>query len=261
MVPGFPRLKESYDFAVIGGGHAGLQAGLKAALLNYTAIVVDRGPKYSRSYDAPKMDNIPGFPEGISGHKLLDLQIAALRTVEEKVSYFTPARATAARSSETGWEVTFDWLKQTQVARGRVLILAMGVVDRMPVVEGKIDQIFPWANFGIVDFCIFCDGHTLPNKSVAVLGHDAFAAHTAIDLLHFGPRSLELLTNGASLLSDLEEPGARSCGTNSFEHRSPGSKRRSWASMGFGPRNSMSNFKMGRFDPMTKASPGSGGMT
>ncbi len=206
MVPGFPRLKESYDFVVIGGGHAGLQAGLKAALLNYTAIVVDRGPKYSRSYYAPKMDNIPGFPEGISGHKLLDLQIAALRTVEEKVSYFTPARATAARSSETGWEVTFDWLKQTQVARGRVLILAMGVVDRMPVVEGKIDQIFPWANFGIVDFCIFCDGHTLPNKSVAVLGHDAFAAHTAIDLLHFGPRSLELLTNGASLLSDLEEP-------------------------------------------------------
>ena len=152
------------------------------------------------------MDNIPGFPDGISGHKLLDLQIAALRTVEEKVGYFTPARATAARPSDTGWEVSFEWLKQPLIARGRVLILAMGIVDRIPLIEGKIDPIFPWANFGIVDFCIFCDGHTMPGKSVAVLGHDSFAVHTALDLLHFAPRSVEILTNGAPLLLDLEGP-------------------------------------------------------
>jgi thioredoxin reductase (NADPH) len=205
-VPGFPRLKESYDFVILGGGHAGLQAGLKAALLNHTAAVVDRGPKYSRSYYAPKMDNIPGFPDGISGHKLLDQQIAALRTVEQKVGYFTPARATAARRTEQGWEVSFEWLKQSQVARGRALILAMGVVDRIPVVDGKIDPIFPWANFGIVDFCIFCDGHTMPGKSVAVLGHDTYAALTALDLLHFEPRSVEILTNGVPLLADRDAP-------------------------------------------------------
>jgi thioredoxin reductase (NADPH) len=205
-VPGFPRLKESYDFVIIGGGHAGLQAGLKAALLNHTAVVIDRGPKYSRSYYAPRMDNIPGFPEGISGHKLLDLQIAALRKVEEKVGYFTPARATAARRGDQGWEVSFEWLKQPQVARGRALLLAMGVVDRIPVVEGKIDPIFPWANFGIVDFCIFCDGHTMGGKSVAVLGDDRYAALTALDLLHFEARSVEILTNGARLLADEEGP-------------------------------------------------------
>jgi thioredoxin reductase (NADPH) len=204
-MPGLPRLRESYDIVVLGGGHAGLQAGLKAALLNYTAAIVDRGPKYSRSYYAPRMDNIPGFPDGVSGHRLLDLQIAAVRKVEEKVGYFTPARGLSADRTEGGYAVTFEWLKQTLVARGRVLILALGVVDRIIEVGGKIDPIFPWANLGIVDFCLLCDGHTLPGKSVAVIGHDGFAARTALDILDFGPKSVEILTHGRRFLEGTRE--------------------------------------------------------
>ena len=196
----FPRLAESYDFVILGGGHAGLQAGLKAALLHHPAAIIDRGPKYSRSYYSPRMDNIPGFPDGISGHKLLDQQIAAVRGVAARTGYFTPATATAARRVESGFEVTFDWLKQTKTVRARALVLALGIVDRIPVVGGKIDPIFPHANFGLVDFCIFCDGHLLPGKTVAVLGHDAYAVRTALDLVHFQPASLELLLHGRPLL-------------------------------------------------------------
>ena len=199
-VPGLPRLKEAYDFVVLGGGHAGLQAGLKAALLGYSAVIIDRGPKYSRSYYAPQMDNIPGFPEGVSGHELLDRQIAAVRKWEGHVDYITPARATGARREASGFTATFEWLKQTRSTRGQILILALGVVDRIPEVGGKIDPIFPWANFGIVDFCLLCDGHTLPDRTVAVIGHDAFAVRTALDILHFRPRSVELLTHGRPLL-------------------------------------------------------------
>ena len=83
-VPGFPRLKEEYDFVILGGGHAGLTAALKAALLEYSALVVDRGQKYGRSYYAPKMDNIPGFPEGISGHKLHDRQAPPLTSDQDR---------------------------------------------------------------------------------------------------------------------------------------------------------------------------------
>ncbi|MGD0250306.1 MAG: NAD(P)/FAD-dependent oxidoreductase [Thermoplasmata archaeon] len=202
-MPGPPRLKESHDFVVVGGGHAGLQAGLKAALLEHTAAILDRGPKYSRSYYAPRMDNIPGFPEGISGHELLDRQIAAVRNVSDRVGYFTPARALSVTREESGFAVTFEWLKQTLVAHGRALVLAMGVVDRIPEVGGKIEPIFPWANQGLVDFCLLCDGHLLAEKSVAVLGSDAFAARTALDVLHFRPRSVELLTHGRRLLDDL----------------------------------------------------------
>ena len=199
-MPSFARLQPSYDFVIVGGGHAGLQAGLKAAMLGYTAAIVDRGPKYSRSYYAPKMDNIPGHPDGVSGHKLLDEQIAAVRKVDASVGYFTPARASRAERTSEGYAVTFEWLKQTLVARGRVLVLAMGVVDRIPEVGGRIDPIFPWANQAIVDFCILCDGHELIGRSIGVIGHDAFAARTALDLLHFRPASVEMLTHGHSLL-------------------------------------------------------------
>jgi thioredoxin reductase (NADPH) len=202
-MPGFPRVQESYDLVIVGGGHAGLQAGLKAALLNLSAIVIDRGPKYSRSYYSPRMDNIPGFPEGISGHALLDHQIKALRLHEDRVTYVTPSHATAARKPEKGFEVDFEWLKQSHKVRGKFLVLATGVVDRIPAVEGKIEPIFPWANQGIVFFCEFCDGHELPGKSVAVLGSARYAADLALELRHFGPKSLEILTHGEPFLGEL----------------------------------------------------------
>ena len=204
-MPGFPRLQEAYDLVVVGGGHAGLQAGLKAARLNQTAAVLDRGPKYSRSFYAPRMDNIPGFPQGISGHQLLDHQIAQLRAEEARVGYFTPALAIAARRTSNGFAVEFEWLKQRHVANGRVLVLAMGVVDRLPEIGGKLDTIFPWANQGLVYFCLFCDAHEFEGKRVAVIGDDAFAARTALDLRHWAPKSLEILTHGRPFLGGVEE--------------------------------------------------------
>ncbi len=201
---GFARLRTQYDIVVLGGGHAGLQAGLKAALLHHSALVVDRGPRYSRSYYAPRMDNIPGFPQGISGHKLLDLQREALRPYASRVTYLGPAVAQeVVPRPGGGFQVRLEWLRQNQTVAASVVILAMGVVDRMPHVHGKIDHIFPWANFGIVDYCLICDGHTLPGRSVAVLGETRFAVLTALDILHFEPRSVTLLTHGAPLLPDV----------------------------------------------------------
>ncbi len=168
------------------------------------------------------MDNIPGFPDGISGHKLLDAQIAAVRRVDDAVGYFTPAEVTRVERSEDGrFAVTFDWLRQSRVTWARTVILATGVVDRMPVVGGKIDPIFPWANQALVDFCVLCDGHTLPGKSVAVIGHDAYAVRTALDLLHFHPASVEILTHGHPLLEGSPEAERADLEPRLAEHRIP----------------------------------------
>jgi thioredoxin reductase (NADPH) len=203
---GFPRLRPQYDVTVLGGGHAGLQAGLKVALLHHTAAIIDRGPKFGRSFYAPHMANIPGFPEGISGHKLLDTQIAAVKRQSERLSYLTPARAVKATRNDAGFEVTFEWLGATHTVGSSALILALGVVDRIPVVGGEIKSIFPWANAAIVDFCIFCDGHDLSGRTVGVIGDDAYAVELALEVLDFEPTSVELLTHGRPLLATVPEP-------------------------------------------------------
>ncbi len=200
-MPGFPKLRDAYDVVIVGGGHAGLHAGVKASLFRYSAAILDRGPKYSRSFYAPRMDNIPGHPDSVSGHALLDKQISAVRKADPAIGYFTPARALDARRTDAAFEVTFEWLAQKHVARGKALVLAMGVVDRMPDVAGDIEPVFTWANLGLVNFCLFCDAHELPGLAVGVLGHDTYAVQSAIDLVHFVPKSVELLTNGHELLS------------------------------------------------------------
>lgn len=152
------------------------------------------------------MENIPGFPDGISGHELLDRQTAQVRAVDERVGLFSPARVTGVRRLEGGgFQVTFDWLGQPREVEGKAVVLALGVVDRIIEVGGSIQPIFPWANFALVDFCLFCDGHDLAGKSVAVLGHDAFAARTALDLLHFGVRPIEILTHGQPFLAEASD--------------------------------------------------------
>jgi thioredoxin reductase (NADPH) len=220
-VPGFARLRDAYDVVIVGGGHAGLHAGVKAALLQYSAAILDRGPKYSRSFYAPRMDNVPGFSDSISGHALLDRQIAQVRRAEERIGYFTPARALEVRRTDAGFEVDFDWLAQKRTTRGRALVLAMGVVDRMPDVGGDIEKIFTWANLGLVNFCIFCDGHEFPGLTLGVLGHDAYTVQTAIDLLHFRPKSVELLTNGRPLLDGVPPGDADALRAALAEHGIP----------------------------------------
>ncbi len=220
-MPGFPRLRDAYDLAIVGGGHAGLQAALKSALLGHSAVLLDRGPKYARSYYAPVMDNIPGYPDGVSGHALLDRQVEAVRRRDEWVTYFSPATVVAVTPAEAGYAVAFDWLKQSLVARARAVVLAMGVVDRMLQVGGEIKPIFPWANQALVDFCVLCDGHTLTGRSVGVLGHDAFAARTALDLQHFRPSSVELLTHGRPLLEGVRIDEAEALKATLAEHGIP----------------------------------------
>lgn len=62
--------RSCYDLAIVGGGPAGLSAAIYAAREGIDAIVIDRGALGGQASITERVDNYPGFPEGVTGADL-----------------------------------------------------------------------------------------------------------------------------------------------------------------------------------------------
>ena len=63
----------SYEVIIIGGGPAGLTAGLYTARARISSLLIEKGMFGGQMVNAEELDNYPGFPEGISGFELAEL--------------------------------------------------------------------------------------------------------------------------------------------------------------------------------------------
>lgn len=66
-------MNDFYDTLIIGGGPAGLTAGLYAARARLKVILTERMGFGGQLLTYEKVDNYPGFPEGISAFGLAEL--------------------------------------------------------------------------------------------------------------------------------------------------------------------------------------------
>ncbi|MHB8190215.1 MAG: FAD-dependent oxidoreductase [Ferrimicrobium sp.] len=71
--------RESYDLVIVGGGPAGLSAAIYAARENISAIVVEANSLGGQAGVTGRIDNYPGFFEGINGVELADRLVAHSR--------------------------------------------------------------------------------------------------------------------------------------------------------------------------------------
>jgi len=72
--------RSSYDLAIAGGGPAGLAAAIYAAREGLDAVVIERSALGGQSGVTDRIDNYPGFPEGIAGADLAErFQLQAAR--------------------------------------------------------------------------------------------------------------------------------------------------------------------------------------
>ena len=71
--------RSAYDLVIIGGGPAGLAAAIYAAREGIDAIVIDASALGGQAGISDRIDNYPGFPDGISGTELADRFVAQAR--------------------------------------------------------------------------------------------------------------------------------------------------------------------------------------
>jgi thioredoxin reductase (NADPH) len=133
------------DCLIIGGGPAGLTAAIYLSRYRRCVALVDSGE--SRASLIPTSQNYPGFA-GIGGPELLE----RLRAQATRYEASLQTDRISNLSCLTGGG--FLGKSDTEEFRARFVILATGLVDEQPRIEGMADGV----RSGIIRFCPICDG-------------------------------------------------------------------------------------------------------
>ena len=152
-------MNEKYDLIIVGGGPAGLAAGLYAARMNLRAILLDRGPLGGQLLNTELIEDYPGF-ESILGGELAEKMGEHARKFGLEVRDFQPVEEIRL---EDGRKVVK--LEYGGEVSAPALILAAGGLPRKLEVPGEGEL----AGRG-VSYCAVCDGAFFREEVLAVVG-------------------------------------------------------------------------------------------
>ncbi|MGA2873542.1 MAG: FAD-dependent oxidoreductase [Candidatus Dormibacteria bacterium] len=168
-----------YDVAMVGGGPAALAAAIYAAREGMESIVIDRSALGGQSGVTERIDNYPGFPEGVGGADLADRFIAQARRYGVEL---LPAVSVAGISRD-GEDVLLR-LGTGQVIAAHAAVIATGSSYRRLGVPGEDDLIGAG-----VHFCATCDGPFYKGSNeLLVIGGGNSALEEGLFLAQFAKR-------------------------------------------------------------------------
>jgi thioredoxin reductase (NADPH) len=162
-----------YDLIIIGGGPAGLTAGLYAQRARLKCLLIEKLIPGGQVLTTDWVDNYPGFPEGVSGFELVE----KMRSQAERFELpFINEEIVSLSVSDrnkiiTGTEHTYS---------AKTVIVASGAVHKKLGIPGE-------ALLGGkgVSYCATCDGPFFRDQDIAVVGGGDTAVQEAIFLTRF----------------------------------------------------------------------------
>ncbi len=171
-------MEKVYDMVIVGGGPAGLTAAIYAGRANLKVLVIEI-PGRGSLLSAHKIDNYPGFPEGITGKELYDLKRKQAQRygVEIEEGIFLELD-------------TFDIHKLVKTTnknyRAKSVIIASGWN------QNSLDKIVGEVEFlgKGVSYCATCDGAFTKGLSVSLFGRGEEVAREALFLTRYAKNVL-----------------------------------------------------------------------
>ena len=158
-----------YEVIVIGGGPAGLTAGLYASRASLKTLLFERGMFGGQIVNARQVDNYPGFPEGVSGIELASLMHQqATKYGLETIT----AEVTAVKLGHTYNVITTEGDFEAEA-----MIIAAGSEYRKLGVPGE-EKLLSRG----VSYCATCDAFFFRDLDVAVVGGGDTAITDALEL-------------------------------------------------------------------------------
>lgn len=175
------------DILIIGGGPAGISAGIYAKRAGMKVAIVSS--EDSALLKANKIENYYGFENGISGKALYENGIKQAKNLGIKIFN--------AQVLGFKYNSSFDVDTNKGILQSKSLIVATGSVRKTPSIDGLAD----FEGKG-VSYCATCDGFFHRGKPVAVIGSGEYALHEALELANLADM-VTILTNGEAQAFDL----------------------------------------------------------
>ncbi|HCO12363.1 MAG TPA: thioredoxin-disulfide reductase [Desulfonauticus sp.] len=150
---------DKFEVAVIGGGPAGLTAALYLLRARRKVLLVEKLSPGGQVLLTEKIENYPGFPEGITGFELADAFAAQVEKYEGLHKHFGEVK-----KIEVGDKYHTLHLEESTV-QVKALVVASGARWRKLGVPGEQEL----AGKGI-SYCAICDGNFFRDQVVACIG-------------------------------------------------------------------------------------------
>jgi thioredoxin reductase (NADPH) len=167
---------KKYDVIIIGGGPAGLSAGIYTSRARLSSLLIERAAIGGQAVNAWSIENYPGFAEGVNGVDLTQ----AMHNQATKFGLET------LYDEVTGIELSGNQ-KIVKTAQGNfnaaAIIIAGGSERQKLGVKGEAE----FTGKG-VSYCATCDGAFFKDKTVAVIGGGNSAVTEALELTKFASK-------------------------------------------------------------------------
>jgi thioredoxin reductase (NADPH) len=177
-----------YDLIIIGGGPTGLTTALYAAREGLDVLVIEKSGLGGQAGVTERLDNFPGFPEGIGGAEFADRLAQQARRFG--VEMLQAQEVTGLRAEdESRYVTTGDGAEYG----ARAVLIATGSTYRRLGVPGEDDLIGAG-----VHFCATCDGPFYKGRHVAVIGGGNSAGEESLFLTRFADK-VTILVRGEAM--------------------------------------------------------------